>query len=311
MDKQPQVGGGRYEEFAKLNEYAELSVTAEDGTELPTKIEKTDIKPHAIGRGETEIVLQRHGAYVRDKDAENTGSLPEDSAAVEKAASLAFFDKFLSQLPEEERGTVDILVVASDTSYFDKGKRSYETGILALEAAKETLTKYGIPETNIIQESDPLSPDGAPRNMPRLREPNFLNDSPEFLDFMLKEYGGINLDFWVAFESDTHKDVRESMGAEGPDDIADRMSFTVRSLARYADTYHQLNPDRRLIIWGATHYDTISPYVKRDVFEVGKEAQLLVDYGGGITIDIDKSGQATTELGNKTYDIKRKKTPKA
>ncbi len=65
------------------------------------------------------------------------------------------------------------------------------------------------------------------------------------------------------------------------------------------------------MIWGATHYDTISPYVKRDLFEVGKETQLMVDYGGGITIDIDANGTAKTELGGKEYQVPLKKKPKA
>lgn len=307
MSKEQKVGGGRNDEFKSAQEYAEFDVEVAEPAKLPTKIEKNDIKAHPIAKGETELVIQRHGAYIRDREDPNVGSLSEESAAVEKAAATSYFESFLSQLPETEREAVDVLVVASDTQYFEGGRRSYETATLAQEAAKEVFEREGLPAANIINATGRLSGEGGPRTMPKLREPNMLNQSPDFLDFMLQKYGGINLDFWIAFEEDRDKETRLAMGAEGPDDIADRMAFTVRTLARYSQAYHRANPDRRLVIWAATHYDTISPFVKRDIFGVGKEQQLMVDYGAGITIDVDTEGNATTELSGKQYQVPLKK----
>lgn len=298
-----EVGGGRYdEELVKPTVYDEIRAEQEV-SDLPTKIEKSDIYANPGSAGTTEIVLQRHGAYVRDREDPKVGSLSPESAAVERAAATKYFEDYIQRIPENERDKVNILIVASDTQYFEGGRRSQETASIAQSAAEEVLGRYGLSKDQIINNTGRMSGDGGPRTMPKLREPNFLNDSPEYLEYMLGQYGGINLDFWTAFESDTHSELREQMGAEGPDDIADRTAQSVRVLARYAQAYHKSNPGQRLVIWGATHYDTISPFVKREVFGVPKDNQLLVDYGAGITIDIDAEGKGTTKLGDKSYVV--------
>lgn len=291
---------------------AEIARTAIGGaTSHSTRIERSDIHPYPIASGGTKIVLQRHGEYERERGTDQTGSLTDPRT--EREAATEFFSGLLDQIPEDERNTVDVVFVASDTQYFDGGRRSYETATVAQQAALAVFEQYGVPAQNIINFSgrlhtsrhatDRMPSVTGPKTTPNLREPNFLNDSPDFLDFLLEKYGGMNLEFWKAFEGDVHRDVRLAMGAEGPDDIADRTGFTVNVLSRYAQMYHQENPGRRLVIWGGTHYDTISPLVKRDVFRVGKEEQLLVDYGAGITIDIDPHGQATTHIGGKEYEV--------
>ncbi len=308
MSEEQKAGeGAEFKSAQAYQAYGELSTEVEAAQELPTKLEKSDIQAHPIEAGQTEIILQRHGAYIRDREDPRVGSLSEEAAAAEKASAKRYFESFLGGIPQAERDAVDVLVVASDTQYFEGGRRSYETATLAQEAASEVFEAEGLPGTNIINTTGRLSGEGGPKPMRKLREPNFINDSPDFLDYMLEKYGGMNLDFWIAFEEDKEKETRLAMGAEGPDDIADRTAFTVQALARYAAAYHRANPDRRLIIWAATHYDTISPFVKRDVFGVGKEQQLLVDYGAGITIDIDTEGKATTELGGKAYEVPLKK----
>jgi hypothetical protein len=292
---------GRNIDLSESNEYSKLGEEAKS-IELPTVIERSDIEPHAIATGETEIVLQRHGKYARKSEQGELGSLTD--VASEKAAAAEYFSKFLEQLPEDERQSVDILFVASDTQYRGAGKRSLETAIVAQEAATEVLEEQGASGSRILNVTNDLRGDGGPRPMPKMREPQMFTKSPDFVKFLEDNYDAdMGLKFWIAFEEDLEKDTREQMGAEGPDEIADRMGFSVRALARYAQAYHNSNPDRRLVIWADTHYDTISPFVKRDVFGVGKEAQLLVDYGAGITIDIDSEGKAKTELGGKEYEV--------
>lgn len=288
-----QTGGGRYDQFAK----------PEGRGQFPTKIERGDLRPYPIRPGETEIVLQRHGKYIREKDDPKVGSLTPEAVEAEKKAATDFLEAFLSQFPAEERSAVALLIVSSDTQYLDGGKRSYETAELVQESAEEVFQKQGIPTENIVNTAHELKGEGGPRVMPRLREPNFFNDSPDFLGYMMQKYGGINLAFWEAFEKDVEKETREKMGAEGPDDIADRMSFTVRALKRYSDLYHGANPGRRLIIWAATHYDTISPFVKRDVFGVSKDETLMVDYGAGVSLRVDTAGAMTTEIAGKEYPV--------
>jgi len=307
-------GGGRYEApdtFESAQEYAKLDV------EFPRSIEVTDIHAHAIAPGETEIVAQRHGDYVRPREDASRGSLTGESASEVGQTAKAYFETFMNQIPENERGSVDVLFVASDTQYFSGGRRSLETGSLAQQAAEEVFQQMGIPLENIHNnrgELHGLDDNSGPRTMPAMREPNFLNTHPEFVDYLVNKYSQttddsgrkvIDTPFWIAFETDAEKELREQVGAEGPDCIADRMEHSINVLGRYAQAYHKLNPDRRLVIWAATHYDTISPYVRRDIFEQEdyKDQSLGVKLGGGITIDVDKEGNATTEIGGTNYDV--------
>jgi hypothetical protein len=311
--KRHRVGGRNDEELAQQSpdRYGEIHAEQEEQKEHTTKIERSDLQPHPIPAGGTEIILQRHGKYVREPTDPYAGSLSDPAA--ERAAATQYFEDLLAQIPPDERDTVDVIFLASDTQYFSQGRRSHETATVAQQAALGVLESHGISASHILNytgrfhtsrhSTDRMPSMTGPKTIPRLREPNFLNDSPDFLDFLLQKYGGINLDFWKAFEEDIHRQEREAMGAEGPDDIADRTAFTVRALARYASLYHQSHPGRRLVIWAGTHYDTISPFVKRDIFEVGKEQQLLVDYGAGVTIDIDAQGHAVTEIGGREYSV--------
>lgn len=270
---------------------------------LPVKIEKSDIKPTLPEIGGTEIVLQRHGKYERSADSPNVGSLTEEGVKEVYELSKDFFSELFDSASEDERKQVDVLVIASDTQYKGGGHRSMETAEQTIKALKEELKRLELDESQLLNSSGRYSGDGEVRPTPKLREPQMFNESPEFVEFMREKYGDINLDFWIAFEEDTEKETREAMGAEGPDEIADRVKLMVDVLARYSRFYHKKHPDRRLVIWAATHYDTISPYVKREIFEVGKDAVLQVDYGGGISINLDKDGGGVVKIAGKEYDV--------
>ncbi len=296
------------ETFREGKRYEELDAKEHEKTELPTKIEKTDIKPGQIEAGGTEIVLQRHYRYIRDPEDPNTGSIAPEVAAGGRANAVDFFQSTLEQIPEGERDSVHVLLLASDTQYNDNGRRSYETGATVQDAAEEVFKENGLPRENVINTTGRLrsleGKEGGPKPMPRLREPNFINESPEYFQFLLGKHDGqMDIPFWVDFENDTYKAEREAMGAEGPADIADRTTTTVEGLARYANRWHKANPGKRLIIWAASHYDTISPYVKREVFGVPNSEELMVDYGAGIRIDIDAKGKAKTEIAGENYEV--------
>lgn len=299
MEETPK--SGRNVDFS--NEYAEM----ESQSSFPEKIERDDLKSHPIERGGTEIVLQRHGKYIRDPEDPNTGSLTPEAQQAEKEAAETYFKTLIESIPAEERDTLKIMVVASDTQYRGGGRRSYETADIVQKVAIDSLAENKIPAENVINISHDLKGDGGPRPMPQIREPQMFDKSPDFVKFLTEKYGDLGLDFWIAFEEDKEIETRQSMGAEGPDEIADRMAFSVRALARYAENYHRTNPDSRLVVWAATHYDTISPFVKREVFGVGKDKALMVDYGAGIAVDIDPSGKATTEIAGKQYEVPIKK----
>lgn len=274
---------------------------------LPRKIEKSDIKPNLPEVGGTEIILQRHGKYERSADSPRIGSLTEEGAEEIYTSGKDFFEKLFDSVAEPERKNIDILILASDTQYKDGGRRSMETAEQVIRGLKEELEKLNLDESQLLNTSSNVSGQGGPRPTPKIREPQMFDNSPEFVEFLKEKYGDLGLEFWIAFEEDKEKEVREKMGAEGPDEITDRMKLMIDILARYSKFYHAKHPDRRLIIWAVTHYDTISPYVKREIFEAGKETPLGVDYGAGISINLGKTGEGTVKIAGQEYKIPKEK----
>jgi len=265
-------------------------------------LNRSEIKSKGIGAGSTEIVLQRHGKYERNTESDTVGDLTPEAVELETESARQYFAGLISSTPEAERGTLNVLFVASDTGYAGGGQRSYETTSIAQRVAEQLFAENGIPQENILN----ITPDleNQPMVIPELREPQMFEQSPNFVEFLQQKYGGLGKDFWIAFEEDTERETRLSMDAEGPDEIADRLRSAVALLANWSVSFHQQEPNSRLVIWAGTHYDTISPFVKRDVLHQDKTAPVFVDYGGGIVLDIDQSGQVSTSVANQQYQVK-------
>ena len=271
--------------------------------EFPSQIERSDIEALPIQLEGTEVVLQRHGKYERSVDNPRVGSLTPEGLKEISDLGDAFFQSLFSKLKKEERSTVDILVIGSDTQYRDGGRRSIETANAIIGAVQRALSEHGLSESQLLNSSGKYLGGGAVRPMPELREPQMFQNSPEFVAYLKGKYGDMGKEFWIAFEDDVEKETRVAMGAEGPEEIANRLKHVVAVLGRYGRMYHKKYPGRRLVIWSATHYDTISPFVKQEIFEVGKEVPLAVDYGAGIAIEIDPAGTLKTKIAGKEYAI--------
>lgn len=270
---------------------------------FPRKIETKDIQSVPPEVGGTSIILQRHGKYERSLESPKVGSLTEEGEELVYTSGKDFFAKLLESIPESERRDVDFLVLASDTQYEGGGRRSMETAEQIMKALKEELRDLDLDENQILNISANIAGEGKPRATEKLREPQMFNNSPEFVNFLKEKYGDLTLDFWIAFEEDTEKETREKMGAEGPDEITDRIQRMVEILSRYSSFYHKKHPNKRLVIWAASHYDTISPYVKREVFGTGKGTPLGVDYGAGISIHLDRQGKGKVRIADKDYEM--------
>lgn len=266
-----------------------------------SKITKEDLKPKIPQADGTTIILQRHEKQIREKDNPKAGSLYKEASEIAKASGKDLTKIMLEQLTEEERDSVDIMVIASDTQYYQGGKRSIETADKIMEGIKESFDELGIDQSHLLNESGRFLSTG-PIPIPNLREPKIFTDSPEFVKFMEGKYG-TGQDFWKEYEADTEKEERLKMGAEGPFDMADRIATFLSLLSRHAKAYHNANPGRRLVIWAVSHHDTISPYVKKYIADMPESENLYVDYGSGIAIDIQKSGEATTTIGNNNYNV--------
>lgn len=266
------------------------------------KIEGADISIEMPMTGETEIILQRHEKYISDKDDERAGSLTEESAQNAYRQSVEIFEKKLESIPDDDRQNVRVLVVGSTTKHYDKGQRSMETADIVARAVKDTFEKNGLDESNLLNTHSELKGDNV-RPADQIQAPRMFDDNLDFVNYLNEKYGKLTQDFWCAFEEDWEKEKREEMGAEGTFDLLERFSKYIDVLSRFSRMYHSKNPDKRLLIWTVSHYDTVSPYVKNKITKTDPSNYLPVDYGGGVSINIDKDQKRTSLIKGKEYEI--------
>lgn len=271
------------------------------------RITSGDLKPEIPEVGGVEIILQRNAKDNRDLNSElEMGALVPEAALEVRLKAKDFFGELFQSLGPEEAKTVDILVVAADTKLEtpvpevkSDHKRAVETAEQVVAGIGESMEESSLPETQLLNKS------GKPIELSsgRLRDLRMLEDSPDFVKFLTDKYGTGN-EFWAAFESDMERETREEMGAEGPDDIADRVEKYLKVLTNAARSYHQHHPGRRLVVWAVSHYDTISPYVKKHVAGMEQTDYLPVEQGAGLVINVDKNEKAATKIQNHEYNLK-------
>lgn len=267
------------------------------------RIEGKSIEVREFGLEETKVILQRHEDYDRDYDSETSGKLKPEAVEHGRAESIRRIQSIIDQVPVDERDRLFFLVLSSDTTFgAKKGARSIETAQIIIDCIRELLPKNGINENNLLNVSNKYrnTNEGEPRPVADLREPSMFEKSPEFVAFMKEKYPG--KDFWVNFEADTEKEKRLEMGVEGPRDMADRIQNFLGLIKRYSHFFHTVRPNSRLVVWSASHYDTISPWTKEHVMGVDTtQSYLGVDHGSGIVIGIEKDGQATVTVGEENF----------
>lgn len=268
----------------------------------PSKIEIQDIVTPKLGAGDTSIVFQRHGIYSRDRRAENAGSITPESAEAMRVHDLNFFKEILSQ-PD-----VYVLFTSSDTQYAEKGYRSLETAQVAQDAAVEAMLDADIDPMERIINFNPSyktathePTDQAIRPLYGIREPQIFHpDDKQYLKYLGETYGyadeenkvGLSPRAWAAHEMDAEPEERKKTSAEGQDDLIERTESSLAILERYAKIWHANNPGKRLVIWTASHYDTINPVAKkadgtlRSLDGTLTDAYQPVDYGGGVIINV-------------------------
>lgn len=284
----------------------------------------------------TLMILRRHGDYQKDSTQENPGSLKKSWEEMFAKESLEQLRAMIEAIPEVERSSVDFLSVASPTEVFG-GQRSMETAQIEIGNVERLMAEYGIPTTNFLNTHENIrtdiknartaehKKDGAqPRASADIEHPRALHDSPEFiepiLDSVLSEEqragatyeeklnflyrdGKVAQRFWQLYEDDEFAERRKQLGAEGPLEMANRFAHHLDVLNRFARKYHAKHPGRRLIILGASHYDTLTTYVKNHVAGMDQKTYLPVDFGGGIGISIRPDGTATSTIAGQEFPI--------
>jgi len=275
-------------------------------SEIPkNKVEIEDIILPELAPGESSVVFQRHGKYDRDRNSETAGSVTAGSAEEMYDYDRKTFDKLFKQ-PDTY-----VLFVSSDTQYADKGFRSLETAEVAQQAAKDSLESQGLDATERIINLNPEystarhdETDQDIRPLAGIREPQIFNPRDAgYVQHLQDKYGyadeeaktGLSPKGWAFHEFDGEREAREETGAEGEEELIKRTKKTLAILERYAHVWHANNPDKRLVIWAASHYDTISPLIREANGVLREEDGSLadvyqgVDYGGGIVINIPSS----------------------
>lgn len=282
------------------------------------KVEKEDIVLPQLAPGETSIVFQRHGKYNRDHTAEDAGSISQESASELYSYDRLQFDKLFAQ------DNAYVLFVSSDTQYAGKGYRSLETAQVAQDAAVESLENIGLspserilnfnPDFNIAPHLDTLQ---AIRPLAGIREPQIFNPRDNaYLQHLQETHGyadpelktGLSSAAWDAHERDSEKDIRETTDAESEDELINRTKKTLAVLERYARVWHANHPGKRLVIWAASHYDTLSPLVKeadgilRNEDGTLSNAYQPIDYGGGVVINLPESAEDDITLARRASE---------
>lgn len=289
------------------------------------KITKENLKTPVLEKNGTAIVFQRHEVYDRIMNRETSGSLSPESAKEAYNTAKDFFTELIDQGDPQD---VMILFTSSDTQYDKNGYRSIETADQARQAAIDVLNKAGLdPSKHVINLNPEFktkrfeATDSDVRPMAQIREPQIFEQSPEYIAYLQEKYGaadeitdekgetrriGLNTDAFDAHESDREKEVREALGAEGVYDILDRTKKGIDLQQRYAEWFHAANPGKKLVIWSASHYDTISPLVK-DAAGIPFTQYVGVEYGAGVILSIPpQSSEATFKIGSEAITLKKR-----
>jgi len=281
----------------------------------PEKISREHIWAEIPEKNGTELIVQRHEEYIKDKTDPHKGSLFPEAAVRANEQTTRVFQGMIEQIPEGLRQFLDVMVVASPTQYENGGRRSLETAGEVLGGIQKVFDQYHLSPDQLLNNQERLKLNGQPIQSKSIVEPKIFNDNPDFVQYLKDNFGNgaVNTGFFVAYETD-QGEVRErrlAAGAEGPMDMADRLANYLYALKLYSDKYHREHPGRRLLIWTVSHYDTISPYIKSRIGGGTEEGFLGVDYGAGFAINLKPDGTSTTKIGEKTYSISLVKTATA
>jgi hypothetical protein len=288
---------------APLNEKAPLQI--EYGGSRIKNIDVENVRtPEKINAGESEIVFMRNGSDNRDADPSSSefGALKPEEIKNIKNDIESFCDKLIEFLPPEEREKIDFMVMSGASNLImpdgktSKHSRTLDSANEALQAIKISLDKYGLSEGQL------LTPE--PVRLKELSELKMLEDSSEFVDFLVEKYG-TEKNFWVAYEVDLEKKKRLEMGVEGPKDIAGRVNDFLKIIKHNLEICHKERPNRRVVAFAYATYDTMSPWFKEHVVKVAtpEEYYMPVKHRGGTIIKIDKNGDATTKINGNLYSL--------
>ena len=292
----------------------DVSASAEEIPENErVAITKEDLQfPETFNEGEALISLVCNVKDIRSESDGELGTLYPEQAADFRKSIKQRMEGLYSCLSPEERDKLDVVVLAGDTPLVTPGEdgllvdqqRAVLTGREIIQAVRESM------EANGVDPSEHVTADGDnPIAITHLRDVNMLHqtDKPnvkEFVDYLIEKYGA-GRELWMAYEDDTEKELRESLGVEGPSEIAERMSQLVNLSGYIANIHQGRDPSRRVVVFAVGHYDNISPWAKRTLMGIEPSQGFIpVEKGGGVVIKKGVDGSAETTVGGKQYTVR-------
>ena len=249
-----------------------------------------------INEFQTQFVFQRHCNYDR-----NNGLLLPESVSKQKEIVKSFIVNMSNIITLDDLKNTYFLFTSSNTISSVDFKRCVETTNIAMKYISEFLKSNNISLDHIINFNEKSNYNNQVHEDKLLTEPKMFTDSTGYLDYLKTKHNGININFWIDFEEDLSKEVREQLSAEGPDEIVERAVRYINVLSRYANIFNLKYPNSRLIIWNGTHYDLISPLVKQKILDWEKFDIVNVDYCGGISLVVDKEKNIVANVNGINY----------
>jgi len=269
--------------------------------EIIKEISEDDLVPVVPQVEGTTIVLQCNVPDYRGSESGpvEIGELTPEAVVQARQIARRYITDTLDTIPPDEQKDLSILVIGAGTKLLTETglqsdrKRGVETAQVVLSEAENVLKERSLSKDQIINKPGNLTGERKPAEVSRLQDLNFLKDSPEFTDYLKKKYG-TGTKFWVAFEEMFEEDKRIEMGAEGPEQVADRVNEYLGVLAKGLKFWHKRNPGKRVLVWIVAHRDNMGPFFKVKVSKTGQRANpedyLKIRKGGGFVIGVDPNG---------------------
>lgn len=249
-------------------------------------------------RGGSLIILQRN-APTRGK------KISSNAAKQTRMLAKEIITKFLESLNDSDRSSIDMLVVGSDPR-IGVDNEAHPESLAALETAEEV--RLGIQETMRLcglKDAQFLNttavPGGGIVEISEIKGWLPIKDSPELFEFFKNKAVQTGEDIATLYETDAYKEERENLGVEGAKDITTRMEHFL-SFSRGSTNYHAAHPNRRLIFWAVTRFDTITPYLRTILAHPAECSEIIpVEHLGGITLKIKADHTATVTIREREY----------
>jgi hypothetical protein len=279
----------------------ELPGEEESKKQQITKILITDIQPLIANHGETIIIIQRNVKDNREAETGVIGELTDEGKRIAENISHDFFNTVF-QVLKEEKNTVDVRVVASSATLILPGglradkKRAVDTADYMIAGLLKSMDSYQVSKSQLLT--------SRPIELSELHDLFITDRFPGFISFLIDKSKGNMKDFWIRYEGDQHENVTRKAGIEGQNQIADRIYDVVAAQVKFSLEYHKIHPGRRLYIWIVGHYDSLSPFLKKHVFNTDITIYLQMEQGGGVVIKCNNGGHMECIFRNHNWVIR-------